>query len=78
MRPKTVHGCRPISVKIQPRVLARKGRPIPAMASRYAHRPAGSLPRLVSQSPAAASSADSAPKPIIRRNDQYARPTTGR
>ena len=72
IRPKTTHGCRPSSVKIQPKLLARRGRKTANADARHHQVGLGNLPLRVVQSPTTDRSRASSPKPIIRRNDQYA------
>ncbi len=74
--PKTSHGCRPISVKIQPNELAASGRKGSTTAQRSIHRPAnvlteGARPRRVAHSIHEASAIESPPAVIIARNVQY-------
>src|SRR6266536_985042 len=79
--PKTTQGWRPISVKIQPKLLAANGSPTDRMLApqnQRAQRPSGSRPRRVSQRPSRATRIGSIPSPIINRNDQYAMGTYGR
>src|SRR5689334_24105461 len=68
--PKTVHGWRPISVKIQPNELASSGMPTVVIAAIQSQRLAGVRPRRVAQSASSATTIASPPKPIIKRNDQ--------
>src|SRR4051794_8728834 len=72
MRLNTIHGCRPISVKIHPTRIAMRDAGHAQVASFHAH--AGTprfAPLRVSQSPPTAVSAAIEPRPIIHRKDQY-------
>ncbi len=65
----TTQGCRPISVKIQPKELAKNGATTTSVAARANQRCTG-RPRRVPQRPASASRIVTSPRPIISRNDQ--------
>ena len=70
IRPKTTHGWRPISVKIQPHELANVtaiGRDRPRVPS---HATPGVRPLRVSHRISAAPPAAKKPRPIMKRNDQ--------
>ena len=77
-RLKTIHGWRPISVKIQPTIRAVRGSGKAHTAIRHTHlffgkRPFlffGKRPLRISQRPAAERSTGSIPSPIIHRNAQ--------
>jgi hypothetical protein len=71
----TTNGCRPISVKIQPKLLPRNGVAMLASASRGNQRVLGTRSPRVSHSTAMPASVPSAPSPIISRKLQY---VTGR
>src|SRR5687767_5621751 len=73
----TTNGCRPISVKIQPALLARKGVAMPASAAAGNHFPLGTRPPRVSHSIATPRPADRPPNPIISRKPQYVTGSAG-
>src|SRR5699024_2648146 len=69
INPNTIQGWRPISVKIHPTSEATMG--IGADHTATFHTQSGSWVDLrVTQRPTAVIKADSAPRPIIQRNDQ--------
>src|ERR1035437_1119870 len=70
--PKTTHGCRALSVKIQPKELAKMGRRGITNMLRTNHRLRGNRPRRINQSASNEIRAANAPKPIIKRKLQYA------
>jgi hypothetical protein len=70
MSPKTIHGWRPISVKIQPNELPSSGVSGRRRASLPHQTLRGIRPRLNAQSTQIAASADDMPMPIINRNVQ--------
>ena len=67
--PTTVHGWRPISVRIQPKMFAASAAGRPSIATGYIHAP-GSRPRRVSHSPTTPTPIPAIPSPIISRNAQ--------
>ena len=69
-RLKTIHGWRPISVKIQPTIRAARGSGKAHTAIRDTHLFFGKRPLRISQRPAAERSTGSIPSPIIHRNAQ--------
>ena len=69
--PKTSHGWRPISVKIQPKLLPKTGSSGVAMMSQCHQRAAGTRSRRVAHRTAAAAAIAAKPTPIMRRKDQY-------
>jgi hypothetical protein len=71
IRPNTIHGCRPISVKIHPTTMASSDSGIAQIAIRHCHARAGMRPLRVSQRPVRAIRMWSPPRPIIHRNAQY-------
>ena len=68
--PKTSHGCRPISVKIQPKLLPRMGSSGVAMTIQCHQRALGTRPPRVCHRTTSAMSAASMPTPIISRKLQ--------
>src|SRR5215207_2728348 len=68
-RPNTSQGCRPVSVKIQPKAFAANGSSGNGSASQTSHR-AGARPRRVTHSNQAAIATDVIPTPIINRKVQ--------
>src|SRR6478736_4776854 len=78
MRPKTIHGWRPISVKTQPTRIAKSDAGHDQIASFHAHWGTSRLAFLcVSHRPTTAVRAAMPPRPIIQRNDQYVTQRTG-
>src|SRR3954453_65168 len=78
MSPKTIHGWRPISVKIHPTRIAKSDAGHAQVASFHAHAGTSRFALLrVSQRPTTAVSAAMPPRPIIHRNDQYVTHRTG-
>ncbi len=69
IRPNTIHGCRPTSVKIQPKELAASGRNGSRIAAVTAPRP-GRRPLRIAHRNQAAAKAASVPAPIIQRKVQ--------
>jgi hypothetical protein len=69
-RLKTIHGCRPISVKIQPTIMAASESGKLQIAAFQIHDCRGIRPLRVSQRPTTATSTWSMPSPIIQRNAQ--------
>src|SRR5690625_5581576 len=69
----TTHGWRPISVKIQPKLEARKGIGSATRHSRENQVESGTLPLRSSHRPATARAAEKTPSPIISRKLQNAR-----
>src|SRR5690554_2657563 len=67
----TTHGWRPISVKIQPKIEARKGMGIARMPSRANHGLSVVRPLRVSHSAATARAAEKAARPIMSLKLQY-------
>src|SRR6478735_11849726 len=76
----TTHGCRPISVKIQPVALARNGVAMTAMDPTRSQRLSvgSSRPRRVFHQATTAPNEAMAPKPIIDRKPQYVMTRLGR
>jgi hypothetical protein len=68
--PNTTQGCRPISVKIQPKQLAARGRTGMTRPARNSQREVGVRPRRCAQSTHAAMAAAASPKPIMNRKLQ--------
>src|ERR1051325_2666930 len=75
--PNTVHGWRPISVKIQPNEFASSGMATVVMAAVQSQRLVGVRPLRLAHRASAAIAMARPPKPIIRRNDQYVIGTLG-
>jgi hypothetical protein len=72
--PNTVHGWRPISVKIQPNEFAASGSTTahgPSRQNQRVTRGSASCSRRVSHSPASPNTVTTRPSPIMKRNDQY-------
>src|SRR4051794_9463807 len=69
--PNTSHGCRPTSVKIQPKLLPKIGSSGAAMMAQCHQRARGTRPPRVVQSARVAIRAASIPTPIISRKLQY-------
>ena len=70
-RLNTIHGCRPISVKIQPTIIAASESGKLHTATFHTQACFGMRPLRVSQRPTSATNTCSRPRPIIQRNDQY-------
>ena len=68
--PNTTHGCRPISVMIQPVEFARYGSAIASGARRRNQVALRSVPRRTYQSPRTETRIISIPAPTISRNAQ--------
>ena len=77
IRPKTIQGARPISVKIHPELLATYGRTRAGTRSARRRGLAGTWPRIVAVSAAAARTSMSIPAPTIARKVQYVHLTGG-
>ena len=73
----TIHGWRPISVRIQPAVAARYGKAIATIAIRWNHRALWSLRLRYSHAPTAAIRNIATPSIAITRIDQYISRTRG-
>src|SRR3954468_20432090 len=71
IRPKTIQGWRPTSVKIQPKLLARTGRSGAATAAYANHRDVGMRSLRVSHRTATAMSEVAMPSPIMKRKVQW-------
>ena len=70
MTPKTIQGCRPVSVKIQPKLLANNGSSGVARIAQNHRRWRGIRSRRVDHNTAMAIKAPTIPSPIMIRNDQ--------
>ena len=75
--PNTIHGARPISVKIQPAELPTKGSTIAGTSSASSSRPCSNRSRSIATTAQAASSSISKPAPTITRKFQYVHITGG-
>ncbi len=71
MSPKTIHGWRPTSVKIQPKRVGEDGQERSGDGGISSQRCVGARPLRVSHSTASAMAAAAMPSPIMRRNVQY-------
>ena len=69
-RLNTIQGCRPISVKIQPTLIAASESGKLQIAIFQIHAASAWRPLRVSQRPTTAMRTCSRPRPIIQRNDQ--------